>query len=269
MIADNPLGLALYLLAGALAGVLSGLFGVGGGLIIVPILSLVFTGMVFPEQHVMHMALGTSLATIIFTSISSARAHHHKANVDWPVMHRIAAGIVLGTLLGSLLTTSLQTAWLKTIFAVFVFIIATQLILNISPNPKRKLPGLPGMTLSGTFIGVVSSLVGIGGGSLSVPFLIYCNIAVKKAIGTSAAIGLPIAISGTLGFMLNGWNAPQLPPHSLGYVYLPAVIGIALMSALTAPLGAKISQRLPAITLKRAFAALLYLVGFKMLWGML
>lgn len=259
----------IYLFAGTIAGILSGLFGVGGGLIIVPILSLVFTGLAFPQEHIMHMALGTSLATIIFTAISSARAHHNNANVDWSVVGRIAAGIVCGTLLGSILAASLQTAWLKAIFAVFVFVVATQLILNISPNPKRGLPGLLGMGLAGTIIGTISSLVGIGGGSLSVPFLIYCNIPVKKAIGTSAATGLPIALSGTLGFVLNGWNTPQLPAYSLGYVFLPAMTGIALASALTAPLGAKLAQRLPAITLKRAFAILLYLIGFKMLWDML
>lgn len=258
-----------YLFAGTIAGILSGLFGVGGGLIIVPILGLVFTTLAFPQEHIMHMALGTSLATIIFTSISSARAHHHNANVDWSVVGRITIGIVGGTLLGSILAANLQTAWLRAIFAVFVFVIATQLILNISPNPRRRLPGLLGIGLTGTIIGTVSSLVGIGGGSLSVPLLIYCNIPVKKAIGTSAAIGLPIALSGTLGFMLNGWGTPQLPPYSLGYVFLPAMISIALASALTAPLGAKLAQRLPAMTLKRAFAILLYLVGFKMLWGML
>lgn len=258
-----------YLFAGAVAGILSGLFGIGGGLIIVPILNLVFTGMAFPEEHVMHMALGTSLATIIFTSISSARAHHRNANVEWPVVGRISIGIVIGTLLGSVLAASLQTAWLKAIFALFVFAVATQLIMNFSPNPKRKLPGLFRTSLAGTAIGVVSSLVGIGGGTLSVPFLIYCNVAIRKAIGTSAAIGFPIALSGTLGFILNGLSAPQLPPYSLGYVFLPAVICIALASAMAAPLGAMIAQRLPTASLKRAFAVLLYLIGLKMLWGML
>ncbi len=258
----------IYLFAGAIAGLLSGLFGVGGGLIIVPILSVVFTGLAFPEQHVMHMALGTSLATIIFTSVSSARAHHSHANVDWPLVGKIASGIVLGTLLGSVLAASLETTWLKAIFAIFVFAVATQLILNLTPDSKRGLPGLFGTSFVGVIIGIVSSLVGIGGGTLSVPFLIYCNVSIRKAIGTSATIGLPIALSGTLGFIFNGLEVPQLPSYSLGYVFLPAVICIALVSGITAPLGARLAQRLPAITLKRAFAGLLYLIGLKMLWGM-
>lgn len=258
----------VYLIAGALAGLLSGLFGVGGGLIIVPILTFVFASMAFPEQHIMHMALGTSLATIIFTSISSAWAHHKNVNVDWVVVRRISVGIVLGTLLGTALAASLQTFWLKVIFAIFVFAVATQLTLGLSPDAKRSLPGILATNLIGTIIGILSSLVGIGGGTLSVPFLIYCNIVVKRAIGTSAAIGLPIAIAGTLGFVFQGWMANQLPTYSLGYVYLPAVIGIALMSTLIAPFGAKLAQHLPANMLKKAFAFLLYLISLKMIWSL-
>lgn len=260
---------SLYLLAGAVAGLLSGLFGVGGGLIIVPILSVVFATMAFPQFHIMHMALGTSLASIIFTSIASARAHHRQANVDWAVVWRIAGGIVAGTLLGALVAGSLPTAPLKVIFAIFVFVIATQMLLDFRPDAARGLPRLPAMSVAGTVIGMISSLVGIGGGSLSVPFLIYCNVAVKRAIGTSAAIGLPIALSGALSFMLTGWHRPELPPYSLGYVYLPALAGIAIVSTMTAPLGARLARRLPAATLKRAFALLLYLVGGKMIWDML
>jgi uncharacterized protein len=258
----------IYLLAGALAGLLSGLFGVGGGLIIVPILTFVFASMAFPEQHIMHMALGTSLATIVFTSISSARAHQQHLNVDWMVVRRISTGIVLGTLLGTALAASIQTLWLKVIFAIFVFAVATQLILDLRPDAKRSLPGTLVTNLVGAMIGVVSSLVGIGGGTLSVPFLIYCNTAVKRAIGTSAAIGFPIAVAGTLGFVYQGWMNKQLPTYSLGYVYLPAVIGIALMSTLTAPLGARLAQHLPANVLKKAFAVLLYLISLKMISGL-
>lgn len=257
-----------YLIAGAFAGVLSGLFGVGGGLIIVPILSFVFASLAFSEQHIMHMALGTSLATIIFTSISSAWAHHKNANVDWVVVRRISAGIVLGTLLGAALAASLQTLWLKVIFAIFVFAVATQLTLGLAPNAKRSLPGMLATNLVGTIIGVVSSLVGIGGGTLSVPFLIYCNTAVKRAIGTSAAIGLPIAIAGSLGFIFQGLMASQLPEYSLGYVYLPAVVGIAIMSTIAAPFGAKLAQHLSANMLKKAFAILLYLISLKMIWSL-
>jgi uncharacterized membrane protein YfcA len=258
----------IYLFAGVCAGLLSGLFGVGGGLIIVPILSVVFTGLAFAGQHIMHLALGTSLATIIFTSIASTRTHHNCANVDWHVVRIITPGIVLGTLLGSAVASSLQTAWLEVIFAAFVFFAATQILFNFSPDPSREMPGTLGTGLAGMGIGALSSLVGIGGGTLSVPFLVYCNTAIKKAIGTSAAIGLPIALSGAIGFMANGWYEAALPEFSMGYVYLPALLGIVLASTLTAPFGARLAHWLPAMVLKRTFAALLYLIGLKMLWSL-
>lgn len=258
----------IYILAGALAGMLSGLFGVGGGLIIVPILSVVFTGLAFPEQHVMHMALGTSLASIIFTSIASVLAHHNKLNVDWKIVRKLAVAVMLGTLAGSVFAANLPTIWLRMIFAIFAFTVTTQLILNLMPNPHRKLPGLLGTSGAGILIGVVSSLVGIGGGTLSVPFFIYCNIAIRKAIGTSAALGLPIALTGCFGFIINGWASPHLPSYSLGYVYLPAVICIALISVITAPLGVRLAQKMSALFLKRAFAVLLYAIGLNMLWSM-
>ncbi len=258
----------IYLFAGMFAGLLSGLFGVGGGLIIVPILVAVFTGLAFPQQYIMHLALGTSLATIIFTSIASTRAHHNRSNVDWQTVSRIAPGIILGTLLGTVVASSLQTGWLEAIFAAFVFLAATQILLNFSPDPSREMPGMFGTGLAGIGIGLVSSLVGIGGGTLSVPFLVYCNTTIKKAIGTSAAIGLPIALSGAVGYVANGLRAEALPEYSLGYVYLPALFGIVLASSLTAPYGARLAHWLPAMALKRAFAILLYLIGLNMLWGM-
>ena len=257
-----------YLFAGACAGLLSGLFGVGGGLIIVPILVAVFTSLSFPGQHIMHIALGTSLATIIFTSIASTRAHYKRANIDWQVVRKMTPGIVSGTLLGTIVASILQTAWLEAIFVVFVFFAATQILFNFSPDPGRNLPGTVGTGIAGMAIGATSSLVGIGGGTLSVPFLVYCNSAIKKAIGTSAAIGLPIALSGAIGYMANGLRADALPEYSLGYVYLPAMFGIVLASSLTAPFGASLAHWLPAMMLKRLFAILLYLIGLKMLWSL-
>lgn len=260
--------LLLYLAAGALAGLLSGLFGVGGGLIIVPILVTIFTLLHFPEAHIMHMALGSSLATIVITSVASARAHHRRHNVDWAVVLRIAPGIVVGTLLGSVVATHLHSDWLQRIFAIFVLAVATQLLLDLRPDPHRQLPGNIGTGLVGGVIGIASSLVGIGGGTLSVPFLIYCNTAIHRAIGTSAAIGLPIALAGATGYLLTGWGLVDLPRYSLGYVYLPAFLGIALASGLTAPLGAMLAQRFSAKGLKRLFAFLLYGIGVKMAWGL-
>lgn len=260
---------AVYLLAaGALAGLLSGLFGVGGGLIIVPILGAIFTALAFSGQHIMHMALGTSLASIAFTSLSSARAHHAQSNVDWTTFRKMAGGIVVGTFSGTLLAATLATFWLKIIFVFFLLIVAVRLALDLAPDPARELPGWPATSVVGSIIGALSSLVGIGGGSLTVPFLIHCNVPVKRAIGTSAAVGLPIALAGSAGYMLHGWHTPQLPAYSLGYVYLPALFAIAAMSMLTAPLGARLARRLPPLLLKRAFAALLLLVGGKMLWGL-
>lgn len=259
----------LYFIAGAGAGILSGLLGVGGGTVIVPMLVFIFTSLALPEQHIMHIALGTSLATIIVTSISSARAHHRKQNVHWSVVRLIAPGIVIGTLFGAALAGELDTMVLKCIFAVFMLLIATQMALNFTPAAHRQLPGKLGVASMGGLIGIIASLVGIGGGSLSVPFLIYCNFNARHAIGTSAAIGLPIAVAGATGFIITGLAEGNLPPYSLGYVYLPAFFGIALASMLTAPLGAYLAHRLPVAVLKKLFALLLYVVGLKMLWSLL
>lgn len=259
----------LYFIAGAGAGILSGLLGVGGGTVIVPILVFIFTALAFPAQHIMHIALGTSLATIIVTSISSARAHHKKHNVHWPVVKLITPGIVIGTLLGAVLAGQLNTVILKVIFAVFALLIATQMVLNFTPASHRQLPGKLGTLSMGGLIGTLSSLVGIGGGSLSVPFLLYCNFNARYAIGTSSAIGLPIAVAGTMGFIITGLAQGNLPEYSLGYIYLPAFIGIALASMLTAPLGAYLAQKLPVPVLKKLFALLLYIVGLKMIWSLI
>lgn len=258
----------LYLVAGVIAGLLSGLFGVGGGLIIVPILTFLFVGLQFPEAHIMHLALGTSLASIALTSVSSARAHHQRDNVSWAIIKKISPGIVIGTLLGAMLAAQFDSSWLKIIFVIFVFSVASQLFFNYTPSPHRQLPGLAGISIAGALIGAVSSLVGIGGATLSVPYLVYCNTDIRSAIGTSAAIGLPIALAGTLGYMLTGLGVEHLPKLSLGFVYLPAVAGIAITSVLAAPVGVSMAQRLPAPKLKRRFAILITIIGIAMLRGL-
>lgn len=261
--------LALYLVTGAIAGVLAGLLGVGGGLVIVPVLSFIFAGFGFPEQHLLHLALGTSLATIVVTSVSSARAHHLKQSVDWEVVRRIAPGIAAGCLLGAAIAAQLDTRPLKLLFVVFEFYVGTQILLRLGPHAHRALPGNPVLSAVGVGIGAVSSLVGIGGGTLSVPFLLYCNRGMHAAVGTSAAIGLPIAVFGSLGYVLAGLGKPGLPPLSLGYVHLPALGGIALASLFFAPLGASLAHRLPVLRLKQAFALLLYALGAKMALSLL
>jgi len=256
--------LPLYLAGGALAGVLAGMLGVGGGLVIVPILTFIFTAHHFPSQHVLHLALGTSLSTILFTSVSSARAHHRRGAVNWQTVRRVAPGIAIGCLAGAWLAAHLQTGPLKILFVAFEFYVGTQMLLEFAPNPVRTLPGRFGMAGVGAIIGGVSSLVGIGGGTLSVPFMVFCNRNMQEAVGTSAAIGFPIALFGTLGFVLAGQGVETLPSQAVGFIYLPALAGLVLASMLTAPLGARLAHRLPVPVLKKLFAVLLYGLGLKM-----
>ena len=253
-----------YLALGLVSGFVAGLLGVGGGLLMVPALVFIFTAGGFAADRVLLFALATSLAVIAFTALSSLRAHHAHGAVDWRVVRRISPGIVIGTLFGAWLATLLPATFLKYFFVAFLFYAATQMLLNIKPHAHRGLPGNAGMFAAGNIIGVISSWVGIGGGTLSVSFLLWCNIKMHRAIGTSAAIGFPIAVAGMLGYVLSGWSAPAMPVHSLGYVYLPALALVAITSILTAPLGARAAHRLPVAALKKIFAILLYSLGIHM-----
>ncbi|MDP2963226.1 MAG: sulfite exporter TauE/SafE family protein [Sulfurimicrobium sp.] len=257
-----------YLLTGIVAGFLAGLLGVGGGLVIVPVLTFIFTAQHFPASHILHLALGTSLASILFTSVSSLRAHHAHGAVNWQLVRGVTPGILAGTFLGTVLAAQLSSNFLKGFFVMFVYYVATQMLLNIKPKPTRQLPGWGGLFGAGSIIGGVSSLVGIGGGTLSVPFMTWCNIKMHQAIGTSAAIGFPIALAGAVGYIVNGLGTAGLPEYSLGFVYLPALAGLVLASVLTAPLGARLAHRLPVPQLKKIFAALLYVLGTRMLVSM-
>lgn len=257
-----------YLGLGVVAGLLAGLLGVGGGLIIVPMLVFVFTAQKLTPHYIQHLALGTSLATIMFTSIASLRAHHAHQAVNWQVFRRITPGILVGTLLGSWVAAQLSAQFLKSFFVIFVYYVAAQMLLDIRPKPSRQLPGLGGISAVGAGIGAISSLVGIGGGSMSVPFLVWCNSSMHHAVGTSAAIGFPIALAGTVGYLVTGLSVSGLPAYSLGYVYLPALCGIAAASFCTAPIGARLAHRLPVKLLKKIFAFLLIAIGTKMLFGL-
>lgn len=258
----------LYLGVGALVGLLAGLLGIGGGIVIVPLLSMTFGVLGLSSDNLHHLALGTSLATIMFTSIASFRAHHAKGGVAWPVVRQVAPGIIIGTLAGSWLAAQLSTRFLKGFFVVFLYYVAVQLLLNMKPKAHRELPGWIGCSIVGLVIGVVSSLVGIGGGTMSVPFLLWCNVDIYLAIGTSAAIGFPIALAGALGYLLNGLWVGGLPPYSLGFIYLPALVGIAAASSITAPYGVQLAHRLPVTMLKKVFAFFILLVATKMLVGL-
>lgn len=260
-------GIVLYLLLGSFAGLVAGLLGVGGGLIIVPVLLWVFQGEGFSGHVIMHMAVGTSLATIVFTSLSSVRAHHQHGAVLWPVFRQLAPGIVIGALLGAAIADVMPTRVLQLFFATFEIMVAIQMAINFKPHASRQLPGYIGMTSVGGGIGALSSVVGIGGGTLTVPYLLWCNVTVHKAVATSSACGLPIAVAGCVGFIVMGWQATALPGFSSGYVYWPAFFGIVCTSVLFAPLGARLAHRLPAKHLKRVFAVFLAILGLRMFFS--
>ena len=255
-----------YIALGLFSGFVAGLLGVGGGAVMVPILTLLFAAQGFPASEVLHLALGTSMATIIFTSVSSTRAHHAHGAVLWPVVKGLAPGIVVGTLAASQIAVQIPTRPLALFFAAFIFYVAIQMLLNIKPKPSRELPGALALSGVGGVIGGVSALVAIGGGSLSVPFMTWCNVQAQKAIATSAAIGFPIAVAGTVGYMIGGYGHPGLPAGSLGFIFMPALACLLVASMLTAPFGARLAHRLPVPTLKRIFAGLLILLSGRMLW---
>lgn len=258
----------LYIGTGAFAGVLAGLLGIGGGLVIVPMLNFVFTMQGLPAEYIQHLALGTSLASIIFTAVSSLRAHHQRGAVLWSIVKGVTPGILIGTFFGSKVAAHLSTKFLSGFFVVFLYYVAAQMLLNIKPKASRQVPGALGMFGAGSVIGGVSSLVGIGGGTLSVPFMTWCNVSLHTCIGTSAAIGFPIAVAGAAGYYVNGLDAalPGLDAGYLGFIYLPALVGVSVASVLTAPLGAKFAHSLPVGKLKKIFAGLLVAMGTKMLW---
>ncbi|HIV64693.1 MAG TPA: sulfite exporter TauE/SafE family protein [Candidatus Mailhella excrementigallinarum] len=261
--------LILYCVLGALAGILAGLLGIGGGAVVVPMLVFTFKWQNLSPDIGIHLAIGTSLASIMFTAVSSAWAHHRRGGVNWQVFRYIAPGILMGTYCGSFVAARIPARYLQIFFVAFLLYVATNMLLNKKPNASRQLPGFAGMTGAGLFIGAISSLVGIGGGTLSVPFLVWHNVDMRRAVGTSAAIGFPIALAGTLGFITNGWNAPGLPEYALGFVYLPALVGIVAVSMFTAPIGAGIAHKLPIPRLKKFFACFLYVVAAKMLMDVL
>lgn len=254
-----------YLLLGATVGFLGGLFGIGGGTLLVPILLLLFDAQHFPSEHLLHLALGTSMATIIFTALASLRKHHQHQAVSWRVVRTITPGILIGTGLGTLLASSIPVHLLGLIFVLFVYFAATQILLDISPPASHRLPDNWIVRLFGVFAGGLSSLVSIGGGTIVIPFLLWSNLNIRLAIGTSAAISFPVAIGGTAGYILTGLGADGLPAGSLGYVYLPALLWTATASVFTAPLGAQATHHMKIGLLRKLFAVLLLALATKLL----
>jgi len=255
-----------YLLLGALAGLFGGMFGIGGGTLLVPVLFLLFEKQGFHNAHLLHLVLGTSMAIIIFTALTSMWKHHQHHAVNWRVVRLITPGILFGTLLGALFATSIAPRALAIFFALFVLFAAMQILFNIRPQATRQLPGITGLTLMGAFTGWLSSLVSIGGGTIVVPFLLWCNVPLRNAIGTSAAIGFPVAMGGTIGYIVTGLSVQNLPLFSLGFVYWPALMWVALASVFTAPLGAKITHQIEITLLRQLFAILLIVLAGKMLF---
>lgn len=253
----------IYLLIGAIAGFSAGLFGVGGGLIIVPILYIVFTQMNYDPSVIMHMAVGTSLATIIVTSMSSVMAHHKRGAVLWTVFRNLAPGLVIGSFIGAGIADYMSGYGLQLMIGFFAIWVAFKMFMgaNTQVDPSHQLPSKTVQMAAGGGIGIASAIFGIGGGSLTVPFLNKCGVVMQKAVATSAACGLPIAIAGALGFIWFGKQSQVNVPNTLGYIHIYAFLGISMMSFFTAKLGAKVAHILSPAMLKKCFATLLSVVG--------
>ena len=256
-----------YLGIGCLVGFAAGLLGIGGGVIMVPMLVFAFKGQSFAEAHVLHLALGTAMSTIAFTSLSSVRAHHAYGAVDWSIARAIAPGIVVGSFLAALVAGLIPTRPLGVLFCALMFYAATQMFFDLRPKRTRPLPGAGGLFLAGGVIGAVSSMLSAGGAFLSIPFLAWCGVPLRRAIGSAAAIGFPIAVAGSAGYIVQGLRASGLPSGSAGFVYVPALAAIVVTSMLTAPLGARLAHRLPLKRLRLVFAGFLYVMAARMLIG--
>jgi uncharacterized membrane protein YfcA len=252
-----------YLGIGAAVGFLAGLLGIGGGTIIVSSLALMFAHQGFPPEYAMHCAVGTSLAAIVAGAWGSFRAHDRRGAVDWPVVRSMLPGLLGGVLAGALVARLMRPGFLKYFFLGFITLIALQMIFNVKPKASRDLPGRGGLVAMGAVIGVCSSWFGGGAAAVGVPFLTWCNVSAHRAIGTVAALAFPTSLAGAIGYAASGYGAPGLPPWSVGFVYLPAAIGISVASLALAPLGARLAHRMSGPTLRRVFALFILAVGVK------
>ncbi|MES2362451.1 MAG: sulfite exporter TauE/SafE family protein [Pseudomonadota bacterium] len=263
----EPLLIAELALLGVGTGFLAGLLGIGGGMLMVPFITIIMSNRGVAPDLAVKMAIATSMATIIFTSISSVRAHHKRGAVRWDIARRLAPGIVVGSIIGSLgVFALLKGSYLAIFFGLFVSFSATQMFLDKKPKPTRQMPGTAGQFAAGGFIGFLSGLVGAGGGFISVPFMTWCNVAIHSAVATSAALGFPIALANVTGYIISGQHVQNLPAGAFGYIWLPALLVIAVCSFLMAPVGAKAAHSLPVGKLKRIFASILYALAAYMLY---
>jgi len=252
----------MLMLCGSISGFLAGLLGIGGGMILVPFMILVFNHLGFSQEVIVHMAIATGMCTILFTTSSAIWAHHKHGSIDWKLVAALSPGMIFGGLIGgSELFEALKTSWLSLFFAVFIVYTSIQMLLNKKPKAGRDLPGALGLFSFGGFAGALASLVGAGGAFITVPFMLWCNVKPHTAMATSSGLGLPVAAAATLGYMYGSWGNPNLPSGSMGFVYLPAVACIVVVSIFTAPFGAKLARKLDIAQLKRVFGVMLLLLA--------
>jgi uncharacterized membrane protein YfcA len=254
-----------YVAIGAAVGFFAGMLGIGGGAIMVPLLVILFDAQGLPKSHILHLAVGTGMATILFTSVASVRAHASRGAIRWDIARNITPGILVGGLVGSWIASFIPPLVFAALFTAVIYIAATNLLIDRKPKPSREAPGFAGMSVFGFVVSAASAFAAIGGAFLTVPFMLWCNVPMLPAIGTAAVIGFPIALSGTVGFIATGLRETGLPPYTVGFVYLPALAGIVVTSMLMAPVGAAAAHRLPTVWLKRIFAVLFYVMATKML----
>lgn len=256
----------LYLAVGAMAGTLAGLFGIGGGMVIVPVLIFAFVGQGVSETILTHMAVATSLTTIVFTSLSSIREHYVQGAVDISIVSAMTVGIIIGTALGVYFIVDVPGPILENIIGVFALLLSAKMLSGWEPPGSGKRPSKPALSVAGAFVGFGSAWFGIGGGTFTVPYLTWMRFSMRHAVATSAACGLPIAITAAISNVVAGWHHPDLPAWSTGFVYWPAVIGIAIASVPFARIGARLAHRLNGVLLKKLFAVLLFVVGVRFLF---
>jgi len=254
-----------YLGIGAAVGFFAGLLGIGGGSIIVPLLVMLFDAQGLPKEQLLHLAVGSGMATIVFTSMASVRAHAARGAIRWDLAASITPGIIVGGLVGSAITSVIPRGLFAALFTAVVYVAATHTLFGRAPKASRQTPGVIGMFAAGFTISAVSAFAAIGGAFMTIPFLMYCNVPILQAIGTAAAVGFPIALAGSIGYIVTGMGVAGLPAPGIGYIYLPPLAGIVIASVLTAPLGAALAHSLPTRRLKQIFAVLLYALATRML----
>lgn len=256
----------IYLFLGVFAGTLSGLFGIGGGLVIVPTLLFCFKFLGFSAENAIHMAIGTSLSIIVITASNSVYSHNKRGSIDWKVVKKLLIPLIIGTFLGGLTSSMLSASFLEIAFSIYVVLVSVKMFLDVKVDKVERETSVLLYSIVGAIIGFKSAILGIGGGTISIPFLSWRGFPMKKAVGVSAALGLPISIVGTASYIISGLKVTGLPEHSLGYIYLPAFIGVILTSAFSAHLGAKLSHKLPQDKMKKGFAVFLSIVAIKMIF---